>query len=72
VAFRNHLNVLQRWIGRAGANDATWYVWPPRSPDLTPCDILWGYRKKLGVCPASPTIFARVEEVNHNCHSFHH
>jgi hypothetical protein len=26
VAFRNHLNVLQRWIGRAGANDATWYV----------------------------------------------
>jgi len=30
-----------RWIGRAGPT-----AWPPRSPDLTPCDFfLWGYVK---------------------------
>jgi hypothetical protein len=27
-----------RWIGRAGAADEEWMKWPPRSPDLTPCD----------------------------------
>ena len=26
--------------------------WPPRSPDLTPCDFLWGYLKdKVFVSP---------------------
>ena len=31
-----------RWIGR-GSN---FLAWPPRSPDLTPCDyFLWGYIK---------------------------
>lgn len=35
--FNNH------WIGRAGP-----VPWPPRSPDLTPCDFfLWGYVKSL-------------------------
>ena len=30
-----------RWIGRRGPIE-----WPPRSPDLTPCDFfLWGYLK---------------------------
>uniref|UniRef100_V5GU21 Transposable element Tc3 transposase n=1 Tax=Anoplophora glabripennis TaxID=217634 RepID=V5GU21_ANOGL len=32
-----------RWIGRNGP-----VAWPPRSPDLTPCDFfLWGYMKNL-------------------------
>ena len=32
-----------RWIGRGGP-----VPWPPRSPDLTPCDFfLWGYVKSL-------------------------
>lgn len=32
-----------RWIGRNGP-----VAWPPRSPDLTPCDFfLWGYMKSL-------------------------
>jgi hypothetical protein len=32
----------QRWIGRGGP-----IPWPPRSPDLTPCDFfLWGHLKE--------------------------
>ena len=31
-----------RWLGRRGPHE-----WPPRSPDLTPCDFyLWGYTKE--------------------------
>ena len=30
------------WLGRGGA-----VAWPPRSPDLTPLDYLWGYTKTL-------------------------
>ena len=30
-----------RWIGRGGPT-----AWPPRSPDVTPCDFfLWGFGK---------------------------
>ena len=42
---RNHLNRSfgARWIGRGGP-----VAWPPRSPDLTPCDFfLWGTMKEL-------------------------
>ena len=39
-AFLN-TNFPQRWIGRDGPTP-----WPPRSPDLTPCDFfLWGFIK---------------------------
>lgn len=35
-------NLDGRWIGRGSPT----MVWPPRSPDLTPCDsFLWGYIK---------------------------
>lgn len=43
VEVRNFLDHLfpHRWIGRFSENP-----WPPRSPDLTPCDFfLWGYLK---------------------------
>ena len=34
----------QRWIGRTGPKDLALHSWPPRSPDMTPCDFfLWGY-----------------------------
>ena len=34
----------QRWIGRAAKGDNHLLPWPPRSPDLTPCDFfLWGF-----------------------------
>lgn len=42
---RNFLNATygQHWIGRGGPVN-----WPPRSPDLNPCDFcIWGYLKSL-------------------------
>jgi hypothetical protein len=37
-----------RWTVRPGAADEEWMMWPPRSPDLTPCDFfLWGYVKEM-------------------------
>jgi len=34
----------QRWIGRAAKEDNQFLPWPPRSPDLTPCDFfLWEF-----------------------------
>jgi hypothetical protein len=41
---RNHLDkeMARRWIGRGGP-----IAWPPRSPDLTPLDFLWGYVKNI-------------------------
>ena len=44
---RNWLNqsLPHRWIGRGNSEDLN-ITWPPRSPDLTPCDFfLWGYVK---------------------------
>ena len=43
-----HLNTKLpgRLIRRASHNDSPLLPWPPRSPDLTPCDFcLWGYIK---------------------------
>jgi hypothetical protein len=42
----------QRWIGRTAANDRALLRWPPRSPDLTPCDFfLWGTLRTRSVPP---------------------
>jgi hypothetical protein len=48
--FLCHLNTTlpQRWIGCTSKcnKDAALIPWPPRSPDLIPCDFfLWGYVK---------------------------
>ena len=41
-------NLPRKWIGRASGEDNGMLKWPPRSPDLTPCDFfLWGYVKTL-------------------------
>ncbi|KAJ4430036.1 hypothetical protein ANN_22244 [Periplaneta americana] len=41
--------VPDRWIGRKGPNDRACFAWPPRSPDLTPCEFyLWGFIKGRG------------------------
>ena len=45
---RGYLNdtLTHRWIGRVSQDDSPLLPWPPRSPDLTPCDFfLWGYVK---------------------------
>ena len=37
--------------------------WPPRSPDLTPCDFcLWGYLKQRVFLPGPPRTIAELEE----------
>lgn len=45
-----------RWIGRNGTNDLTLCSWPPRSPDLTPCDyFFWGCVKDAVYIPPLPS-----------------
>ena len=37
--------------------------WPPRSPDLTPCDFfLWGYVKGLVYVPPLPTNVVELKQ----------
>ena len=62
---RNYLNhVLPlRWIGRSGQDDLVLNTWPPRSPDLTPCDFfLWGYIKDLVYIPSLPTDVGELKD----------
>ena len=57
---RAHLNINLpgRWIGRASHNDSPLLPWPPRSPDLTPCDFfLWGYIKDRVYVPLCHVIY---------------
>ena len=45
----------QRWIGRAAKGVNHLLPWPPRSPDLTPCDFfLWGFVKHSVYVPPLP------------------
>ena len=57
---RAHLNAILpgRWIGRASHNDSPLLPWPPRSPDLNPCDFfLWGYIKDRVYVPPEEDLF---------------
>jgi hypothetical protein len=47
---RQYLNTVLpgRWIGRAPGNDQPLMLWPPRSPDITPCDFFFGDMSKTG------------------------
>jgi len=48
-------NLPQRWIGRTGKEDDVLIRWPPRSPDLTPCDFFfWGFVKDTVFVPPLP------------------
>jgi len=41
-------NLPQRWIVRKRKEDVTLLRWPPRSPDLTPCDFFFlGFVKDI-------------------------
>jgi len=59
-----HYKDVQRWIGRTGKEDDMLMRWPPRSPDLTPCDFFfWGLVKDTVFVPPLPAnlqIFATV------------
>lgn len=53
-------NFPNRWIGRVGP-----VAWPPRSPDLTPCDFfLWGYMKSLVFKTPVNTREELIERIN--------
>ena len=63
VSAHLNANLPGRWIGRASHNDSPLLPWPPRSPDLTPCDFfLWGYIKDRGGsrCYRPPNVATRV------------
>jgi hypothetical protein len=62
---RRYLNdeLPHRWIGLVGEDDVTLFPWPPRSPDLTPCDFfLWGYIKALVYVPPLPRSLIKLRE----------
>lgn len=62
---RRYLNetIPRRWIGRGGQQDLFLRPWPPRSPDLTPCDFyLWGYVKGKVFVPPMPN---SLEDLKH-------
>jgi len=65
LEVRRYLNdtIPGRWIGRGGQQDLAHRLWPPRSPDLTPCDFyLWGYIKERVFVPPMP---ANLQNLRH-------
>ena len=47
--------VTDRWIALHGLDDRAYIQWPPRSPDLIPCDFfLWGFVKDKVYVPPLP------------------
>ena len=62
---RSYLNIEfpNRWIGRSSADDKPLLSWPPRSPDLTPCDFfLWSYIKDRVYVPPLPCDLKQLKE----------
>ena len=58
----------QRWIGRTGPRDLTLHSWPPRSPDMIPCDFcLWEYVKERVYIPPLPADLDELTKQNHGC-----
>jgi hypothetical protein len=72
MAVWNHLNahLPRRWISCAGASDV-WCRWLLRSPDLTPCDFLWGYIKDKMFVPPLPRSLPELRQRITSCHSLH-
>ena len=61
---RQYLNTVLPglWIGLAFGNDQPLMLWPPRSPDITPCDFfLWGYVKDRILVAPLPRDLAYVK-----------
>jgi len=62
---RAHLiaNLSSRLIARTPYNDSSLLPWPPRSPDLTPCDFfLWGYIKDRMYVPPVPRDLRQLQQ----------
>ena len=57
------LSVGKRWIGCIPQDDSPLLLWPPRSPDLTPCDFfLWGYVKNHMLVSPMPLNLAELQK----------
>ncbi|GFU62987.1 uncharacterized protein TNCV_29001 [Trichonephila clavipes] len=49
------ITVPNQWIGRKEPSNKACTTWPPRPPDLTPCDsYLWGFIKNFVYVPLLP------------------
>ncbi|GFX76224.1 uncharacterized protein TNCV_1233621 [Trichonephila clavipes] len=49
------ITVPNQWIGRKERPNKACTAWPPRPPDLTPCDsYLWGFIKDFVHVPLLP------------------
>ena len=59
------LTLPHRWIGRATDHNTAIMYWPPKSPDLTPCDFhLCGYTKdKVYVPPLADNLDALKQRI---------
>jgi len=60
IPVRAWLNgtLTDQWIGRGLPLDTCKILWPPRSPDLTPCDyFLWGFIKHHTYSQNPSTLF---------------
>jgi hypothetical protein len=57
----------QRWIRHGADGDNNLLPWPPRSPDLTPCDFfLWGFVKdSVYVSPMQTSIQQLRDQIMH-------
>jgi len=62
---RAHLiaNLPGRRMACTSHNDSPLLPWPPRSPDLTPCDFfLWGYIKDRVYVPVMPHDLPQLQQ----------
>ncbi|GBN80756.1 hypothetical protein AVEN_200380-1 [Araneus ventricosus] len=51
------------WIGRSGPDDLMLHSWPPRSPDITPCDFFfWRFVKDKVYVPPLPTNLCELKQ----------
>ncbi|GFW09426.1 DUF4817 domain-containing protein [Trichonephila clavipes] len=58
LSVRDWLNITEpnQWIGHKEPPDKACIAWPPRSPDLTPCDFyLQGFIKDCVYVPPLPS-----------------
>ncbi|GBO03108.1 hypothetical protein AVEN_244247-1 [Araneus ventricosus] len=51
------------WMGRSGPDVLMLHSWPPRSPDMTPCNFfIWGFVKDKVYVPPLPTNLCELKE----------
>ncbi|GBM34733.1 hypothetical protein AVEN_208893-1 [Araneus ventricosus] len=51
------------WIGRSGPDDLMLHSWPPRSPDMTPCDFFHqGFVKDKVYVPLLPRNLCELKQ----------